>query len=204
MPRYRWALWSLLLLAGACGKTTVDQISSPGALRCQIALSSSSQDVPAGGMQFTVDVTAERECTWTTESSAAWVQPSPTTGQGEGTLTVKVSANTQPAGRTATLSVNDGSLAITQAAATPPCSYGLSPASRSFASAGGTATLTLQTGQGCAWAASTNVSWITLPTPSGTGSATITYVVARNQSQQPRSASVTVAGRTHLVVQQGR
>jgi hypothetical protein len=195
---------ALALAAIACGGTTVDQMTGPGAVKCQIALSAATQDVPAAASQFTVGVDATRECAWDSHTDTSWAQASPATGQGEATLTVSVSSNTQQSVRTGTVFVNDAALKVTQAAAPAPCSYSLSPTTRSFSENGGTGTFAVQTGPTCPWTASVGVSWIVVSNPNGTGPATVIYVVERNQSHNSRSATISVAGRSHLVTEAGR
>ena len=177
----------------------------PAAVKCQLTLSPATQDVGASATQFTVAVAAGRECAWTSRSDAAWTQAAPASGQGDGTLTLNVASNTQQSARTANVVVNDTALRITQAAVPAPCTYSISPGSRSFADSGGNGSFTLQTGSSCSWTSSVSVSWITvLSAPSGTGPATFTYLVARNQGKPDRSGTITVAGRTHTVTQDGR
>ena len=177
----------------------------PAAVKCQLTLSPATQDVPAAATQVTVAVTAERECAWTSRSDASWTQAAPATGQGDGTLTLNVGANSQQSARTATVVVNDASTLIRQAAAVAPCSYSISPGSRSFSDSGSSGSFTLQTGSGCSWTSSVSVSWITvLSPPSGSGPATFTYLVARNQGKPTRTGTISVAGQTHTVTQDGR
>jgi hypothetical protein len=201
--RCGWALLAFATMAAGCGGTTVDQMTGPGAVKCQITLSASGQDVPATASQFTVNVDATRDCAWNSQSDASWTQTSPASGQGEATLTVSVGTNTQQSTRAATVFVNDASLKVTQAAAAAACSYTLSPTSRSFSENGGTGTFAVQTGSSCPWSASVAVSWITISNPGGTGPATVTYVVERNQSKNSRSATISAGGRSHLVTEAG-
>jgi hypothetical protein len=202
--RYGWAVLALATVAVGCGGTTVDQMTSPGAVKCQITLSATTQDVPASASQFTVDLDAARECAWESHADASWTQTSPASGQGVATLTVSVSANTQQSARAATVFVNDASLKVTQAAAPPPCSFTLTPPSRSFSENGGTGTFAVQTGPACPWTATVGVSWITISNPAGTGPGTVVYVVERNQSKNSRSATISVGGRGHIVTEAGR
>lgn len=81
------------------------------------------------------------------------------------------------------------------------CTYGISPISRSFSSAGGTGTISVSTQTGCTWTASEAVDWITINSgSSGSGSGTVSYQVDPNGGPQ-RSASITVAGKVHTVTQ---
>ncbi len=81
------------------------------------------------------------------------------------------------------------------------CTYAISPTSRSFSSAGGSGTISVSTQAGCSWTATESASWISITTgSSGSGSGTVSYQVDPNTGPA-RSASITVAGRTHTVTQ---
>ncbi|HSN54818.1 MAG TPA: BACON domain-containing carbohydrate-binding protein, partial [Candidatus Sulfomarinibacteraceae bacterium] len=81
------------------------------------------------------------------------------------------------------------------------CTYSISPTSRNFSGDGGTGSITVTTQSGCTWTASENVSWITITSgSSGSGSGTVTYQVAANTGEA-RSATITAAGRSHVVNQ---
>ena len=89
---------------------------------------------------------------------------------------------------------------MTQAAAT--CSYTLAPTSSGTVAAGGdSGPLTLSTRAGCAWTATSDVSWTTVTPASGTGPETLTYTVAPNPSPSSRSGTVTVGGQVFAVTQ---
>ena len=83
------------------------------------------------------------------------------------------------------------------------CTYSISPTSASFTSAGGTGTVNVTAGAGCAWTAVSNNSFITVAGgASGSGSGTVTYSVAAN-SLPSRIGTLTIAGQTHTVTQAG-
>jgi hypothetical protein len=85
----------------------------------------------------------------------------------------------------------------------PNCDGTLTPASKSFTSAGGSGSVSLTTGGACAWTAKSNASWITLAAgaASGTGSKAIGYMVAANTGTASRTGTLTVAGKTFTVTQ---
>jgi len=57
----------------------------------------------------------------------------------------------------------------------------------------------------CNWTASSNVDWVTVTSNStGTGSKTVTYSVAANESTSSRTGTLTVAGKTFTVKQTGK
>jgi hypothetical protein len=67
---------------------------------------------------------------------------------------------------------------------------------------GGTRTVRVETGSGCPWTATTPDAWITVEAPtSGTGTATVTYRVARHTGSNDRTGRITIGGEIHLVRQ---
>jgi regulation of enolase protein 1 (concanavalin A-like superfamily) len=83
------------------------------------------------------------------------------------------------------------------------CSYALSGTSASLPSAGGGTQVSVTTGTSCTWTAVSNVSWIALSSPGGTGNGTVVATVAANGSTAARTGTLTVAGQAFTVSQQG-
>lgn len=202
------------LTTAACGGTSVSQMTGPDPVRCDVTLSAASASVPAAGSQLNVEVQTARDCTWTARSQASWIQVSPTSGQGEATLALNVSANTAQDTRSGTVTVADQQYQVNQdAAAAPPpppppppppnCTYSLTPLSRTISENGGTRDVRVNTASACPWTATSSADWITVLDPSGSGTATIRYRVDRNRSNDPRIGTITVAGQVHVVLQSG-
>ncbi len=84
---------------------------------------------------------------------------------------------------------------------TPTCSYTLSSTSLSVAGTGGTASLSVTAGTGCAWTASSNAAFVTITSAaSQSGNGTINVTVSEN-SGDARSATLTIAGQAVTVSQ---
>jgi hypothetical protein len=81
------------------------------------------------------------------------------------------------------------------------CSFSIGADGQSIGSAGGPATIDVQTASGCAWTAQSNAAWISV-TDGGTrsGVGTVHLTVVPNTGAQ-RVGTVTVAGRTHTITQ---
>src|SRR6185436_203558 len=93
---------------------------------------------------------------------------------------------------------------VTQDAAPGPCTFSVAPVSQSFASAGGGGSVAVTTQAGCAWTATSNAPWITITSgSSGTGSGGVNYSVANNPSTSSRMGTLTAAGQTFTVTQNG-
>lgn len=85
-----------------------------------------------------------------------------------------------------------------------PCTYTISPTSLTFTSAGGTGSVNVTAGTGCAWTATENLDWVTNTSgSSGTGSGTVSYSVLDNTSLSSRTGTLTIAGQTFTVTQAG-
>lgn len=91
---------------------------------------------------------------------------------------------------------------ITQDGVPPDCTYTLSPSERTFDRPGGTGTVKVTTGAGCAWAAVSSAGFVTVLTPAGTGTADITYLVAMGNGNVNRTATITVNGQVHTIHQE--
>ena len=168
---------------------------------CPIELAPTARDVGASGETVSATVTAPSGCAWTATSDVGWITTSPSTGSGNGTLTIAVAANTGSL-RTGTISVADQVLTIRQADLT--CRYTIAPAAQSLAAVGGTGgPVTVSTSVGCSWTAISNASWITVTAgQAGSGSGTVSFTVAANPAAS-RTGTLSIAGQTLTVTQAG-
>jgi C1A family cysteine protease len=89
----------------------------------------------------------------------------------------------------------------------PPqtCSYSLSSASANFSSSPGSGTVNVLTQAGCAWAAASNASWISVDasTATGQGNGSFNYRVSKNTGLS-RTGTITVNGKIFTVTQAGK
>ncbi|MGE3509391.1 MAG: BACON domain-containing protein, partial [Vicinamibacterales bacterium] len=125
-------------------------------------------------------------------ASAAYVLPALTPAQLL-TITAAYSgaAGFAPSVATSTLTVT----------ISDPCAATLSPTTTTAEALGGTMTVSLTIAGACAWSASADAPWLSVSSPSGTGSATIEYVVERNVSGVTRTGHVIVANQVLTVTQ---
>ncbi|HJQ68390.1 MAG TPA: carboxypeptidase regulatory-like domain-containing protein [Blastocatellia bacterium] len=85
------------------------------------------------------------------------------------------------------------------------CSFSLSASSKHFPATGGEGTITLTSAGTCAWAAASNAAWIEITSnPGGSGGGSLSYLVRDNLGAAPRTGTITVAGRTFTVTQDGQ
>jgi uncharacterized protein (TIGR03437 family) len=85
------------------------------------------------------------------------------------------------------------------------CRYSITPPTRSFGRDGGDAVVNVTGGpNGCNWSASSNMSWITLgPNAGGSGNGAVAMKIEANRELGTRAGTVSIAGRSFTVVQEG-
>jgi len=84
------------------------------------------------------------------------------------------------------------------------CFYSISPASQFFVSQGGTGVINVTSSSNCTWYTQSNASWITINSGNnGTGNGTVNYSVSANETTSQRTGTITIAGETFTVTQDG-
>lgn len=84
------------------------------------------------------------------------------------------------------------------------CTFSISPTSSSQPAGGGTASVSVTAGAGCAWTAVSNAAFITITAgSSGSGNGTVSYSVSSNAGTSSRTGTMTIAGLTFTVTQAG-
>ncbi len=83
----------------------------------------------------------------------------------------------------------------------PICGFSLSLNSQQFPASGGTGTINITGGGGCAWTASSGLDWVTVSPASGSGNGSVTITVADNTTGAAREGSISIAGVSFLVGQ---
>jgi uncharacterized protein (TIGR03437 family) len=79
------------------------------------------------------------------------------------------------------------------------CTYSLSAAGQGFPASGGSGSISVTAGAGCAWTVTGNPTWITISSGStGSGNGTVNFAVSPNTGG-PLSATLTIAGQTFTV-----
>jgi hypothetical protein len=92
-------------------------------------------------------------------------------------------------------------LTLTQAAATPSCTYEINPASASVSAVGATGSITVTAPAGCAWTATNTAPWILFTSAvSGNGNGKLSYLVLPNIGTA-RSNTISIADVTFTVNQ---
>ena len=165
---------------------------------CAFDVSPLAHNVDASGGTGTAGVNTTSGCPWTATSNAPWISiTSGAIGNGAGTVTFAVAATAGPT-RTGSLTIAGQTVTVVQGQG---CTYAASPDTQTIPSSGGSGSVAVTAGAGCAWTASSGAPWITITSgASGNGSGTVGFTAASTTGPS-RSGTITVAGHTVTVVQ---
>ena len=190
----------ITIIIEGCGATSVTQVTGPGAVRCATSLSAAAGSLPSTGGAVTVSVSAARECGWTATSDTAWATVSPSTGQGDASVTVTVAANDRGVSRSTAITINDQRVAISQDAA--PCHFTLGSTDAHVPSTGGTVSVAVTATPECGWTVEGGAAWIHPVPKTGTGNSSVLLTVDPNTSST-RSGDLMIATHTFSIVEDG-
>ncbi|HEY7502153.1 MAG TPA: BACON domain-containing carbohydrate-binding protein [Vicinamibacterales bacterium] len=186
----------------SCGSSS-QTTTAPSQTRCAVQVQGDSVTFSPDGGTGTARVTTNRECNWSARSDASWVALTTTAaGQGDGSVSFRVAANSDPGSRAGGIVVEGERLQISQAGR--PCSFGVSSALETVGAPGGerTVEITASSSQ-CRWTAATDVSWIVIASArEGSGSGAVTFRVEA-LTGAPRAGTVTIGGNA-VRVEQGQ
>jgi hypothetical protein len=153
--------------------------------------------VNAQGGTSSIQVEVGAGCAWRATTAATWIMISAgASGDGKGQVQLTIAANDGPA-RTGSITIAGQTLSVSQANG---CTYAISPSDQNVPGTGGNGAVSVATGSGCTWTASSAADWIALSTTSGTGAGQAAFTVAANASP-PRTGRLTIAGRTFTITQ---
>ena len=168
---------------------------------CNYSLNPTAQTFPASTAAGAVNVTTSAGCAWTTvNNSPSFITiTSGASGNGNGTVSYSVAANSSTTSRTGTITIAGQTFTVTQAGLS--CSYSIAPSAQSFSATGGTNSVNVTATPGCAWTATSNAPWVNV-IGSGTGDGIANYSVATNTGLA-RTGTLSIAGATFTVNQNG-
>ena len=192
-----------MIATAVCSSTSTNTNTGPTPLKCQPSVALSSQSIGAGGGTGTLTVTTHLECAWTVASAVAWISGlTPASGQGNAHVSFSVTSNPEAAVRQGDLVVNDQRFQVRQEAAA--CRFAIAPQSRTLSAAGGEWEVTVSAIIGCAWRATSNVSWVDVKAgEAGTRDGVVLVEADSNSNTNPRTGSLTIAGENFAVAQSG-
>jgi hypothetical protein len=184
-----------------CGATSTTSVG-PSPVKCEVALSSTTNPVAQAGGAATVVIATQPECAWTASENVTWIsQPTPASGQGSGEVGFQVAANPTQTSRQGEIRINDIPFQLSQDG--PGCSFQLGSTSTTVPVSGGMRSVALTAVSGCTWTATSQDSWIVITSgASGNGNGTVNFTVAANVGTA-RTGTLTIAGQTFTVTQAG-
>ncbi len=186
-------------VVSACSSSDLS-ISAPSAAKCSVDVASTLTSVPASGATGTLRVTTTRDCTWEVASPAGWIEVTGSrSGQGSAEVGYRVAPNGEPARRSATVSVNDVQVSVSQDPA--PCRFTVSPTGHDVPAGGDRVSVRVDTHAACGWTVRSEVDWVRVAgSEARTGSGSVTLEVSANDGPA-RSGSATIAGQRIRVEQ---
>jgi hypothetical protein len=183
-------------------RATIVQAGTVPGPNCAYTISQSNVSIPAAAAALSVDVQVQGGCPWSATSNAPWITiTSSANGTGNGTVSFTVAANTGAA-RTGTLTIAGRTMTVTQAAAgAPACTFTIAQPSLNAPAAASSGTVAVTSGPTCAWAATSNATWITITAgATGVGNGSVGYSIAANTGAA-RTGTISIAGQTFTVTQ---
>jgi hypothetical protein len=160
-------------------------------------LTVSTNTLTVGALQGnTTSVDIASNMKWAAASSQSWLTVSNPNGTGNQTLTLTANSNPTISTRTATVTITGTGIdpviiTVTQSAGDASLTVSSNNLEMA-AQANSTRSFVIYSNIG--WTATSDQSWLTLNTNSGSNSASITLTAQANQSTETRSAIVTVSG----------
>ena len=166
---------------------------------CSATVSPQTIARPATAGTQNVSITAGAACSWTAVSNASWMTiTGQANGAGNGVVQLAIAANTGSA-RTGTATIAGRTVTVNQDSG---CTFDIAPSSQDVPRAGGNGAVTVTAHAGCAWTASSNVSWITLTGgATGSGNGSVQFGVVANPNNGERTGTITIAGQVFTVKQ---
>jgi hypothetical protein len=177
-------------------------VSQEAGATCTYTLNPTQQNITAAGGTGSMGVTAGTGCAWMASSNDAWITVTAgSSGSGNGTVVYSVAAHSSTSPRTGTLTIAGMTFKVNQAGV--PCTYSISPTSKSFSASAGSESVNVTSLTGCGWSAVSSAGWITiLSGQSGSGNGNVSYSVAANSSSSSRTGTLTISGQTHSITQE--
>ena len=164
---------------------------------CSFTVGPQSPSFTAAGGNGDLVVTPNLpECNWTSSTSTPWIALLPRTLSTVQSYTV--AANTTGTSRMGSILIAGQNISVAQTGA---CTYAISPGSQTFSPNGGTLSVNVSAPSGCAWTATSGLTWLHVTAgASGSGLGWVTLQADANAAGL-RSGTITVAGQAFSATQ---
>jgi hypothetical protein len=137
---------------------------------------------------------------WTGTTAAAWITITPkTTGNAGESCIYVVSANFSADSRQGVININTNKHTVNQTG----YSSTISPSSTSCIYTGASGRISITVEAGVSWTAVANTNWVSVTPASGISAGSVSYTVVPYGGVTPRTASLTIAGKTFSITQSG-
>ena len=195
------AILAAVMLTTSCQKELPDAIKNIDVSQGGQTPATPEISLDNNGLEFSAEsgskaFNIKSNTSWTVSSDQTWCSVNPTSGSNNGSVTVKVSENTQTSARTATISVKTDAgirtVSVTQNGASEQVS--LSVSDMEFAAGSGSKIFRIKSNT--AWAVSSNKNWCSVSPTSGSVDGSVTVSVDENTSSSSRTATITVESAT--------
>jgi hypothetical protein len=153
---------------------------------------------PGTGGTFTIPITTQTGCPWTSSTTTPWMTVNQPGGIGSGQISFTTTPNNTGAHRNGFIVINGQNVPI---ASFSQCTFSFPftpPGPVGVPAAGGSGSVLLQTQAGCVWTASSTVPWAPLAAgnSNGTGQSQVLFNFQANNTGATRTGNVTIAGTT--------
>nr|NQU91957.1 right-handed parallel beta-helix repeat-containing protein [Bacteroidota bacterium] len=157
-----------------------------------LAVNPDNQNVTSSSGSISFDITSNTS--WTVNESVDWLTVDPTTGSGNGTLTVNYDENTSITQRIGSITLSasdvpDVIVTVTQAGAEPELT--VNPDNQNVSSLSGTTSFDVTSNT--SWTVSKSVDWLTVDPTTGSGNGTLNVNYDENTSITQRVGSITIS-----------
>lgn len=161
---------------------------------CDFALTPAIRVHGPEGSDGQVNISANSACFWTVQNPNGWILvTSAASGMGDGVLTYSVAPYVGFVARTGFVSVAGQTLSVVQLPV--PCTFSLSPNSRTHPSISEFNIVDVFAPEGCDWTIDNRNEWILIKlTTNGTGTGIARYTIHANDRPVARSGIITIAG----------
>ncbi len=205
----------LLVVWAAVSASCGSQSTSPTPASCQYTVSPAALQPCMWATQLTTTVTTAAGCLWTAETALPWIGISgQASGNGPGTIRLSIADNWDaPRSGVVTVrwkgSATGQDVRVSQAG----CYYSVTPASFSFAAAGGSGSFDVvqqsdpmtcggQSQNACIWTAQSDSLWIVITSGMPrSGDNPVRFTVDRNGTAATRSGSIAVRNKVVRITQ---
>jgi hypothetical protein len=156
------------------------------------------------GAEGSVVVTALANCSWSATPNVSWIEvTSNQIGAGTEVVSYVVRDNLSSMPRLGTITIAGQTLTVVQEGLNGAgCTFDITPKFTTFNADGGAGSVSVTTGEQCAWEAVSDSNWIVITSLNcGIDDGTITFTVAANPGPSGRSGRITIGGKVFAIKQ---